>query len=66
MPSRAIVCPYCRDALLFENFCRHVHNSHDVKVPLTMTEEEVNTRYRYLGGVIYGELAENGKFKPYL
>lgn len=64
---RAIVCPYCRDVVLLENFPSHAHMTHDVKVHITMTEEEINKRFAPLGGVIYGDLnIDSGKFKPHL
>lgn len=63
---RAIVCPYCREVVLFEGFCRHASMVHDVTVPLEMTEEQVKGRFMHLGGVIFGELTEKGKFLPNL
>jgi len=47
-----------------ENFCSHAHSVHDAKMPLTMTKEDIDKRYGQLGGVLYGEMDEQGRFRP--
>lgn len=58
----AMVCPYCREAILVENFCNHAHSVHNAKVPLTMTFEEIEKRFAILGGVVSGKMDDDGKF----
>lgn len=63
---KAIVCPYCNDVGLVENFARHVFMLHAVDIPPEVDAAYIDNRFSHLGGVIYGEMDDHGKFKPVL
>jgi hypothetical protein len=61
------MCPYCKDVVLLEGFSQHISIAHDApNVPNEVTEEWLSSRYSVLGGVLFGELDDNERFKPEL
>jgi len=61
------MCPYCKDVVILEGFSRHVSLGHDASgVPDEVTEEWLINRYAMLGGVLFGEMDDKGRFKPEL
>lgn len=62
--TRAVICPYCKEPTLIEYFGTHASSGHGMKMEPVVTEEQIEKRYQFIGGVVFGDMdGETGKFK---